>query len=162
MHFRYILFLFVFLIVGCSQHHKANPEFRLVKGTVTFNGAPVEGATVAFFPTDSNGLSAGGMTDASGNYTLTADNSLVTGAGTKPGKYKVTVKKTEMPVDQDQADYKEGKITQEELFRRQGMRAPMRAKNLLPEIYADQRTTPLELTIEDKKENVLDLNIEGK
>ena len=162
MHFRYILFLFVFLAAGCSQHHKANPEFRLVKGTVTFNGAPVEGATIAFFPMDNSGLAAGGMTDTSGHYTLTADNSLVAGAGTKPGKYKVTVKKTEMPVDQDRLDYESGKITQEELFRRQGMRVPMRAKNLLPEIYADQRTTPLELTIEDKKENVLDLNIEGK
>jgi hypothetical protein len=162
MHIRYILFLFVFLFAGCQPQHKANPEFRLVKGTVTLNGAAVEGATIAFLPMDSGGLAAGGMTDASGNYTLTADNSLVAGAGTKPGKYKVTVKKIEMPVNQDQLDYQSGKITQEELMKRQMMYKPVRPKHLLPEIYADPQTTPLEFTIADQKVNVLDLKIEGK
>ena len=162
MHFRTILLLFVFLTAGCQQQHKANPEFRLVKGIVTFNGAPVEGATVAFLPTDSSGLAAGGMTDAAGNYTLTADNSLVAGAGTKPGKYKVTVKKIEMPVDQDRLDYEAGKITREEFYKRHMTYKPTKPKHLLPEIYADQKTTPLELTVADQKENVLDLKVEGK
>jgi hypothetical protein len=162
MHFRYILLLFVFLFVGCQQQPKANPEFRLVKGTVTFNGAAVEGATIAFLPTDGGGLAAGGMTDASGNYTLTADNSLVAGAGTKSGKYKVTVKKIEMPVNQDQLDFESGKITQDELMKRQMTYKPVRPKNLLPEIYADPQTTPLELTVADQKENVLDVKVEGK
>ena len=162
MHIRYILLLLVLLTAGCQPHYKANPEFRLVKGTVTFNGTPVEGAIVAFLPTDSSGLAAGGMTDASGNYTLTADNSLVAGAGTKPGKYKVTVKKVEIPVTQDQLDFESGKITREDLFKRRGMRKPVKPKHLLPEIYADQKTTPLELTVADQKENVLDLNIDKK
>ena len=158
---KYYIPLFIVLILaGCQKQHRANPEFRLIKGTVTFNGAPVEGAIVAFVPTDSTGHSAGGKTDGAGFYTLTADNALVPGSGTKPGKYKVTVKKTEAPVDPDQQDFESGKITADELMQRMAERKPLRPKNLLPDKYADANTTPLEVTVEDKKENVIDLPIE--
>jgi hypothetical protein len=58
-------------------------------GTVTYKGAPVEGATVAFVP-DGDGKAAGGRTDASGKFTLTTVNP---GDGVLPGRYKVSVTK---------------------------------------------------------------------
>ena len=159
---HYIPLFIVLVLAGCQNQHRANPEFRLIKGTVTFNGAPVKGAVVAFVPTDGTGIGAGGSTDEAGLYTLTADNALVPGSGTKPGKYKVTVKKTEAAVDPDRQDLESGKITEDEFMKRLAERKPIRPKNLLPGAYADAKTTPLEVTVEDKKENVIDLLIEGK
>ena len=128
-----------------------------------FNGAPVAGATVAFSPMDNDGLAAGGTTDASGSYTLTADNSLVLGAGTKPGKYKVTVKLLDDGgAAQAHLDFKAGKITMEEFTQRPDAFKPSKVKHLLPEIYADPTTSPLEMIVENKKVNVIDLNVEGK
>jgi hypothetical protein len=61
-----------------------------VKGKVTKDGQPVAGAAVAFGPTASEGKAASGMTDASGNYTLTTFEN---GDGALPGSYKVTITK---------------------------------------------------------------------
>jgi len=150
------------LLSGCQQKMKPNPEYRLVKGTVTLNGEPVGGATVLFFPLESSGLSAGGHTNTQGGFVLTADGTGVFGAGTKPGKYKVTVQKVEMPVNQDQLDFEGGKISQNELMSRQTNRRPPQPKHLLPEIYSTPNRTPLEFSVEDTKVNICDLKLEGK
>ncbi|MFN3158430.1 MAG: hypothetical protein ACE37I_03880 [Rubinisphaera brasiliensis] len=55
--------------VGCGGS-VAGPELANVSGTVTVNGDPVEGLIVEFQPAD--GPPASGVTDGSGNYTLTA------------------------------------------------------------------------------------------
>lgn len=62
-----------------------------VTGTVTYQGAPVEGANVAFAP-DGDGKAASGRTDADGKFKLTTLNP---GDGAMPGKYKVSVSKSE-------------------------------------------------------------------
>ena len=62
-----------------------------VTGTVTYQGKPVEGATVAFTP-EGQGRAASGRTDASGKFSLTTLNA---NDGAVPGKYKVAVAKVE-------------------------------------------------------------------
>lgn len=62
-----------------------------VSGTVTYQGNPVESATVSFSPT-SGTRAASGRTDADGRFQLT---SLNPGDGAIPGDYKVSVSKVE-------------------------------------------------------------------
>ncbi|MCL6504442.1 MAG: carboxypeptidase-like regulatory domain-containing protein [Pirellulales bacterium] len=68
-----------------------------VTGKVTYNGQPVEGATVAFIPNNPDGRPARGTTDAQGVYTLVTylgPNDQPSGA--EPGEYKVTIEKTQV------------------------------------------------------------------
>jgi len=62
-----------------------------VTGTVTLNGAPVEGVAVSFVP-DGSGQSAVGVTDASGKYALTTRKK---DDGAVVGRYKVSFAKYE-------------------------------------------------------------------
>lgn len=71
---------------GCGPDR---PETVTVRGTVTLDGQPVEGATVGFNP-QGGGRPATGMTDSSGAFTLTT---FVPGDGALPGKHAVTVSK---------------------------------------------------------------------
>jgi len=57
---------------------------------VTYNGEPVEGATVTFMATSEGGRGAMGTTDASGKYSLLT---FVAGDGAIPGSYKVKIAK---------------------------------------------------------------------
>lgn len=74
-------------ICGCGS---GNPDTAPATGSVTYNGKPVEGASVQFSPEETGGKGASGKTDASGNFTLT---SYEEGDGAVPGKYKVTIYK---------------------------------------------------------------------
>jgi len=69
-------------LVGCGSGAAE------VKGVVTLNGQPVEGATVVFASDDGANI-ATGFTDASGNFTLTMANV----NGVLPGNYTATVTK---------------------------------------------------------------------
>lgn len=72
------------LLAGCGGGSKN----AAVSGTVTYKGKPVAKANVSFTPVDSKGLAAGGLTDASGYFTL---GSLGANDGAAPGQYRVSV-----------------------------------------------------------------------
>ncbi len=62
-----------------------------VRGKVTLDGKPVEGATVQFAPEEgSGGRAASGLTKSDGTFELTTVGG---GAGAVPGKYKVAITK---------------------------------------------------------------------
>ncbi|MEN6492778.1 MAG: carboxypeptidase-like regulatory domain-containing protein [Thermoguttaceae bacterium] len=84
----FALMMLATLALGCSG---GGPDIGTVKasGTVTYKGAPVEGAQVAFLP-DGSGRAAAATTDASGRFTL---NTAGSGDGAIPGSYKVIVTK---------------------------------------------------------------------
>lgn len=71
-------------ILGCGRE-----TFPLVpvQGIVTLDGKPVEGARVSFIPADA--CTAGGVTDASGRFTLTCQGR----QGCPPGRSQVLVTK---------------------------------------------------------------------
>ena len=141
--------------LGCGDQQGADrPSTCPVTGTVTHNGQPVDGATVAF---QSAGGSRGavGVTDAGGKYTLTTFES---GDGAVPGEYQVKIFKykvesSEAVADQDSDDYVppaegEGEEAAE-------------AENLLPPIYADPTTSGLTATVSESGANTFDFPLEG-
>ncbi|MDR1485859.1 MAG: hypothetical protein LBT09_13685 [Planctomycetaceae bacterium] len=159
---KYLSLLLVTLyFAGCGSS-KIDPSYRFVTGTVTYNGKPVAGASVLFSPLD-GGLAASGVSNASGNYQLSTGTAQVPGSGTKPGKYKVTVYKTEKAVDKDAEELDAGKISYNEFMaRREKTPIPptgLPGKHLLPTIYSNATTSPLEILVEDKKKNIIDLSL---
>lgn len=80
------------LFVGCPGAGDSIQSESTVTGTVTLDGAPVEGATVTFRPEDASGSGAFGMTNAEGKYELNTSTAVL---GVEPGKYKVSVTKME-------------------------------------------------------------------
>lgn len=71
-------------LVGCGGSKTSE-----VKGVVTLDGKPVEGAMVLF--TSDDGSISSGMTDASGNFELVSGPSNTKGA--PPGVYRVSITK---------------------------------------------------------------------
>ncbi len=84
--------ILVLVFVGCGETGDADrPATAPVTGSVTYNGQPVEGATVTFMAGSSEGRGAVGTTDASGKFQLTTFEA---GDGAIPGSYKVKIAKT--------------------------------------------------------------------
>ena len=141
--------LFVLALTGCS-----NPDSRFskIEGTVTYNGEPVEGATVRFQATSPDGVSAGGMTNANGKFVLTSIGATAGGSGALPGDYQVVITKTEaLPGDPDQAAYDRGEIDYDELelrLSRRDRNAPtVQPKSLIPARYGLVSTSGLTATV---------------
>ena len=92
------------MLLGClsstDKWKEKLPQTAAASGTVTFNGEPLQGATVKFLPDAPGGVSAVGKTDSSGAFTLTT-NSM---DGAVPGSYKVTVELEEIDRKEDPND----------------------------------------------------------
>lgn len=86
-----LLALYATTLAGCGSSVAAgpNPEsFVSVKGRVTLDDKPLEGAMVVFFPQETKmGDGANAVTDASGEYELKTGGA----NGTVPGSYRVLV-----------------------------------------------------------------------
>lgn len=159
----------VVTIVGCGGG-SSNPTTYPMSGTVTQNGAPVEGAvvslvdvTVASDP-NASGHSAVGVTDGSGKYTLTTfENS----DGAVPGQYKVRVFKYKSDGTQqvdaqpatgggESVDFGDDYVPPDEA-------APQSTpppQHLLPAKYASVSATPLEYTVTEGA-NVFDIELDS-
>jgi hypothetical protein len=70
-----------FLLIGCSSSNRA-----AVKGSVTFDGAPVDGGMILFFPAnEKNKADQGHAEIKNGAYEIPA------GKGPPPGSYRVEI-----------------------------------------------------------------------
>ena len=127
------------LFVGCSPKEGLSGLYPC-EGTVTYNGTPVESATITFYP-DGGGAAraAGGSTDAQGKFKATT---LKPQDGIFPGNYKVTIAKFEeygpppkMVMNDNGEMVSEGRPV----------------KNVLPVKYEKVETSELTVTIEKKK-----------
>jgi len=147
------------VLVGCSSK---GVEFATVSGTVTHNGGPVEGATVAFHSTveveGKKGSSFAALTDSSGKYVIA---SVGKDPGIPPGLYKVTVTKTEgkgMPqgegMDSGQLDAMASDTG--------GATAKGGIKHLLPKEYATVGSSKLSVTLDVGKNENKDFDLKGK
>jgi len=144
-HVKLALLYFVFSILGCSillSGCKKEPRLKglvPVKGTVTLDGSPVEGAHIALSPKSSGGeaRSAGAMSDKDGHFivrTLNPDD------GAFPGEYAITVTK---------------KIPDQEYTQQERDEAAAKSMNLyytftsvLPKKYENKSTSGLTVTVE--------------
>ena len=91
LHFVFTLLFsaIIFTFTGCNKVARV-PGLVKCEGTVTWNGNPVEGATLTFYSQHPNGRGGGAMTGADGKFkttTLHADD------GIEPGEYIVTITK---------------------------------------------------------------------
>ena len=151
-HNHYFTFILVGLLAigltGCG----GDTRYSMVEGTVTYNGEPVEGATVSFQPVSPDGESAAGMTDANGRFRLTSTSATVAGRGALPGDYRITIQKREPPPpDPIQAAFDRGEIDYDEMQRRMAARGPLAtraaSRDLIPARYGQPGTSGLQETV---------------
>jgi hypothetical protein len=119
-------------LAGCGAGD-VGPATYPATGTVTYQGKPIEGATITFHAAKS-GVTAMAMTDSQGNFDVRTYFN--TGRNEKPGMvegdYEVTV--TKLDVESIKSTL-----------------AP--PKDLLPKIYASPTSSPLSATVSSTGEN---------
>ena len=137
-------------MLGCSD---GKLRTEPVKGIVTLDGEPLEGATVSFTPKNSGeGIASFGLTDAKGEYRLQTLAGRVD-AGTLPGEYTVTVSKFKaVPTGRKIRDGNTGEMIDE-----------MEGIIFFPGMtkYADTKTTPFAVTVV-KGQNHFDFDLKSK
>ena len=134
-----ILPLAALLLVGCSSSGK-NAGTVPVTGKVTYNGQPVEGATVTFAG-DAGMTPGAAMTMAEGAYSLNV----------KPGSYTVIVTKTDVPLNTQPMSMEEAAA--------QGAKPPEEPKELLPAKYRSATDSPLKFEVKPSGANTFDLTL---
>lgn len=146
---------------GCSAPTEDRLPTFPVTGKVTQGGAPVAGAIVTFSPLSSGTPAALGRTDAQGVYELTTYEQA---DGAVAGEYKVMVSKAsasassgpEIGHDPTGAAGPTGPPTGH------GSRSggsSQSGSSLLPEKYASASETPLSKVVEEKQDNVYDIEL---
>jgi hypothetical protein len=128
---------------GCGQ---SGIPVEYVRGVVTLDGTPLEGATVIFSPKGSEGMVGAGRTQSDGSFTLNAQGAKP-GAGTTAGDYNVTISKVEMPefVGMSTDDPRYGTPEQEKLEQEAANAEPT---VIVPEKYNKAETSPFMAKVE--------------
>jgi hypothetical protein len=92
--------LLCLLLTGCGS----GDGLARVKGKVTLNGEPLEGAIVQFQPTEEGGTASAGKTDANGRYVLmhTFDQ-----PGALPGEHVVSIRTAAAYYDEEDSEAEE-------------------------------------------------------
>ena len=133
------------LLTGCGPSYIDTVK---VEGTIKYKGEPVEGASIMFSPIDDAGAPAYGRSDANGKYVIQTQQGKI-GAGTVPGQYKVSIRKS--------VDVPSGKTRPKP----EGGEEPILiGKEMLPAQYKFADKSPINATVEDGKDNVIDFNLE--
>ncbi|MHB8897162.1 MAG: hypothetical protein ACYC6Y_00295 [Thermoguttaceae bacterium] len=133
-------------LLGCGPAGDAGPTRVSASVTVTYKGAPVEGANITLVPKAPDGQAAFGVTDASGKVAL---STLGENDGAIPGEYQVLVQKTETKGPDVKVDSTEvGAMPAGEDAMKTGT-----TTNLLPEKYSSIGTTDLTATVAESGEN---------
>ena len=147
----WLFMLIVLTASGCGP--RSLFPIEPVEGTVTLDGAPIEGATVNFTPrAQGDGMPATGITDAKGLYKLTAFSGGLPEKGTMVGNYNVTVI----------LDRRERGITPEESkILEKGGYVDIPIINVVPRKYNDSTTSGL-VTEVVKGRNVCNFDLKSK
>lgn len=142
LHASSCLFALVLLAAGCSKYTPVP-----VRGEVTLDGQPVEGATVNFYAVGDakEGRPAMGVTDSNGCFTL---STLGKDDGALKWDYKVVITKY-VPTKPNLKvptfpDTPEGRAQKEDFFYNQyAAKGIQPYRNALPPQYGDSNNTPL-------------------
>ncbi|GAA4427231.1 carboxypeptidase-like regulatory domain-containing protein [Bremerella cremea] len=131
----YWMLVVAIALVGCNANSLPSGA-AAVEGNVTYDGVPVEGATVTF--RSKSGFAAVGKTNAEGVYHLSS--SKIPG-GTEPGSYTITVVKREAAEG--------GSLTEDDPnYKPNASAKPVTRKHLLPEKYSKPTTSELTREVE--------------
>ncbi|HVA51242.1 MAG TPA: carboxypeptidase-like regulatory domain-containing protein [Pirellulales bacterium] len=129
---------------GCNS--KPHVAGKTVTGTVTYNGSPVEGASVSFISPTASGY---GSTDKEGRFTLRSAQ----GEGVPVGEYKVTVVKTELPPTGKEATSDADYVPPDPDA------PPAQPKDLLPAKYKLPESSQLSATVTEQGPNEVTLTL---
>ena len=146
--FTCFVLMFVFsglFLSGCKKETGLKGLYK-VKGIVTLDGSPVEGASISLSPNFSgeNARSAGASSGKNGEFTI---QTLMPNDGIFPGEYSITVRK--MVTDKT---YTEEEIT---AANEKGVTLPQNATNQLPKKY-ETKASGLKVTVvEGKNEDLI-------
>ncbi len=145
---RYALLLVLVFVWGCNGAAVREPTAP-VTGVVTYNGEPVEGATVVFGPASEQSQPATGTTDGSGRFTL---RTYEPGDGAIPGQFTVTISKTRtvsgMTEDEEHEAIEAGKEIE-----------AAETVDELPEKYKDGLKSGLTADVEAGRDNHFEFNL---
>ena len=142
LFWRFALLALVVGVWGCGND-ATRQDTVPVTGLVTYNGEPVEGATVVFGAASGQDRPATGTTDGSGRFTLATYEP---GDGAIAGQFTVAISKTEtvggMTEDEEHAAIQAGEEVK-----------PAETVDLLPERYKDGLESGLTAEVEAGQEN---------
>ena len=135
--------------LGCNAHPGRHPELKLVPvhGVVRLNGKPVGAARVTFM-NSKLGVSAYGLSDDEGRFTLTT---FEPGDGTPPGSYQITVTKVQDPGH--------ASSSAPPAFRRGGAAPQPRAP--IPQQYANPQTSGLTAEVLETGNDEIAVELKG-
>ncbi len=139
------------ITVGCGGSE--NVEVFPARGIVTFDGKPMTGGgAISLVPVASqNGKNAGGTINSDGTFVLTTYED---GDGAMAGSFRVIINQT----TSQEPDYGGDSDAPG--------KAPMQAvetvtsADVIPTIYSDPTSSPVEVKIEAKEKNELTINLE--
>lgn len=151
--------VFAATLLGCAQSNL--PKTSSVRGTVSFQGKPVENATVIFSRGShnmNNGEVAIGRTDANGKFQMTTHLSgKLDVGGVIPGKYMVSISKKIPPKGMSEETYQAkvetyNKATEEGLPAPPGSQPPPLVE-MFPTKYSSSSSTELEAEVKESGGN---------
>jgi len=148
----FIALMLILMITGCGP---AALQTHFVEGIVTLNGQPLEGAIVTFVPVQETpeNVTATGLTDESGRYTLTAIGATLsgeTGRGTLEGEHVVTIVKRETQAAGPRRG-SDGSV----VFDRDGAAEMSTITRLItPQVYSRPDTTTLRATVQRGRNDI--------
>jgi hypothetical protein len=125
------------LLVGCSRQ-SGRDGLAPVFGRVTYAGQPLAEGRILFYPDDGRRMAMGSI-DASGNYALTTFEHQ---DGAYVGKHRVVieaVREISLGPKSPDDEYRTGNV---------------RRERLVPAIYADRKSSPLEAVVEDRNNTI--------
>lgn len=165
------VFAVAIMTLGCG-----GPSLPVAKttGQVTINGNPIEGATVNM-ATDGNSIIAYGVTDASGNFSMSTAFGGQSYEGAPIGKVTVWITKAQaqgMPTADpnaapaDEADPLAAANKMAKMMEAQGKKSQggmlLQQKSEIPEKYTSPATSGLDQTIDaDPSKNVFNFALDG-
>ena len=152
---------------GCGK--PPLPDTVPVAGTVTYQGAPLEGATVTFRNTSIAALDAGGLamgtTDAEGKFVVQSHFGPTDVAeGVVPGEYRVTVSKFIPPNGMSEEEYQQKLAEEEKIMEAEGAIPPDKETppqvEMLPAKYSSSQESTLTATIADEGDTAMSFDLE--
>ncbi len=157
------LFVVALSLAGCGT----GVDFKTVPagGTLTMDGAPVEGAGVMFMSKEGNRV-AEGKTDASGNFTLKTVVGKIMLDGAIVGVHKVSVSKTENTGKGFEGAAKvEGESDKDMVARMAGKATDtsgVKQKYIIPKKYNSAELSGLTATVADGGSKDLKIEVSSK
>lgn len=157
--FSVVCLAWIIIIPGCTKK-SSRPKTYAVHGVVTFNGTPVEGATVTFVPKEGTAGQSGqqaatAITDSRGQYSI---GTFATGDGALPGEYLVKVTKYRVAQQQNRVGDDPESQMQAYLQYQQGQQQQSGPKNELPAKYENEKTSGLFVTVQPG-DNTFDIEL---